>query len=76
MLLHIHFRLQAAIFDFLLTPTNCNIYLSPVVLTDIENIGIVVGISLLSYIYKLRYTLFHIQSRLQVAIFNVLLTMT
>jgi len=48
-----------------------------VVLIDIENISIAVGISLLSDLaYKLRYMLFHIHFRLQAAIFDILLTLT
>jgi len=52
MLFHIHFRLQATIIDLSLTPTNGGVYVNPVVLLDIENIFIAVGISLLSCIYK------------------------
>jgi len=39
-LFHMHFRLQAAIFDFSLTPTHGSVLISPVVLPDLENIGI------------------------------------
>jgi len=46
----IHFRLQAAIFDFSLTPTHGSVWISPVVLLDIENIGIAVEISLISHL--------------------------
>jgi len=50
MLFHKHFRLLAAIFDFSLTPKHGSVQISPVALLDIENIGIAVGISLLSRI--------------------------
>jgi len=45
-------------------------------LLDIENIGIAVGISLLSFIYNLRYALYHINFRLQAAISDILFTVT
>jgi len=41
MLFHIHFRLQATIFDFSLSQfltTNGSVYINPFVLLDIENI--------------------------------------
>jgi len=49
-LFHMYFRLLAAIFDFSLTTTNGSVWISPVVLLDIKNIDIAVGISLPSYI--------------------------
>jgi len=48
--IHSYFRFQAAIFDFLLTPTNGSICISLVVLLDIKSIGIAVGILLLSFV--------------------------
>jgi len=48
--LYIYFRLQAAIFDFSLSPTHVIVYISQVVLLDIETIGIAVGILMLSRI--------------------------
>jgi len=45
-----YFRLQSADFDFSLTPTNGSVYINPVVLLDIENIGIAFEISLPSHI--------------------------
>ena len=45
-----HFRLMAAIFDLPVTPTSENIYNSSTVLLDPENVGVAVGISLLSFL--------------------------
>jgi hypothetical protein len=47
-LLHIHFRLMAAIFDFILPLASHSICACPIVLLDPENVGIAVEISLLS----------------------------
>jgi len=44
----LHFQLQATIFDFSLTPTHGSVQVSPVLLPDLETIGIAVGMSLLS----------------------------
>ena len=45
-----YFRLMAAIFDLPVTPTSESIYNSSTVLLDPENVGVAVGISLLSLI--------------------------
>ena len=47
-LFHVYFRLQAAIFDLPLTLTSDSMCNSPAVLLDPENMGLGVGISLLS----------------------------
>ena len=54
-----HFRLLAAIFDFWHTRTSDCLPNSLSVLLDPENTGIAIGISLLSCIRELRYTLFN-----------------
>jgi len=56
-LFSIHFRLLAAIIDLSLTPTHGSAYNSPIVLLDIDNIGIIVGISLLSRIQAEKYAI-------------------
>jgi len=38
MLFYIHFRLQAAIFEFLLIPTNGSVYINSFVVLNIKNI--------------------------------------
>jgi len=45
---HMHFRLQAAIYNVLLIPILSSILICPVMLLDPENIGIADGIVLLS----------------------------
>jgi len=59
--IYIHFRLQAAIFDILLTLTKDGIRTSAVMLLDLKNIGIAVGIVLISCvkaeIYVISYLL-------------------
>ena len=47
--LHMYFRLMAAIFDLPVTPTSKNVYNSSSVFLDPENVGVAVGISLLSH---------------------------
>jgi len=64
---------MSSIFDFSLTPTHGTVQISSDVLSDIENIDIATEISLISCLYKLSYTLFHIHFRLQVAMFDILL---
>ena len=44
-----YFRLMAAIFDLPVTMTSESLYYSPTVLLDPENLGVIVGISLLSH---------------------------
>jgi len=46
----VYFRLQAEIFNASLTLTYGSVYFSPVMLIDLESIGIAVGIALLSRI--------------------------
>ena len=45
-----YFRLMAAIFDLLVTPTSESIYNSSTVGLDPENVGVAAGILLLSHI--------------------------
>ena len=45
-----YFRLMAAIFDLPVTPTSESIFNSPTGLLDPENVGVAVGISMLSHI--------------------------
>ena len=47
---YMYFRLMTAIFDLLVIPTSEIIYISPSVLLNTENVGVAVGISLLSCI--------------------------
>ena len=53
---HIYFRLMVTIFDSPLMHTSGNLRSSLVVLPDPENMGIAVGISLLSIVYTSWYT--------------------
>ena len=50
MLLHMYFWLMAAMFDIPVTPTSESIHTSPTALLDPENVGVPVGISLLSHL--------------------------
>ena len=60
-LLHVYFRLMAAIFDLPVIPTSESIHNSPTVLLDPENVEVAVGISLISYmqadLYVVAYVL-------------------
>ena len=61
--------------DLTVTPTTENIFTSLTVLLDPENVGIVVKISLLSFI-QMRYSLLHVYFRLMAAIFDLPVTAT
>jgi len=62
-LFHIHFRLQAAIFDISLSLTKESLRKSAVMLLDPENISSRWN-CVVCRVFKLRYSLFHIHFRL------------
>ena len=68
-----YLRLMAAMFDSTVTPTSPSIPTSPTVLLDPENVGVTVGISLLSYIQDEIYVIVHVLPAMA-AIFDLPLT--
>ena len=71
-----YFRLMAAIFDLLVTPTWWSICNSSTVLLNPENVGVAVGISLLSLIQAKIYRTLLMCFRFMAVIFDLPVTPT
>ena len=70
-----YFRSMTAMFDLPVTSTSETIHTSIIMLLDPENVGLAVGILLLSYIYKLILTL-HMYFRFLAAMSDLPVTAT